>query len=60
MNNSVFGKTMENLRNGFSIELVKDAEKAEKLVKKPNFVDVKIFDEFFDCNQDEKDAGGHE
>ena len=46
MNNSVFGKTMENLRKRVSIELVKDAEKAEKLVKQPNFVDVKIFDEF--------------
>ena len=46
MNNSVFGKTMENLRKRVSIELVKDAEKAEKLVTKPNFVDVKIFDEF--------------
>ena len=46
MNNSVFGKTMENLRKRVSIELVKDAEKAEKLVMKPNFVDVKIFDEF--------------
>ena len=46
MNNSVFGKTMENLRKRVSIELVKDAEKAEKLVNKPNFVDVKIFDEF--------------
>ena len=46
MNNSVFGKTMENLRKRVSIELVKDAEKVEKLVNKPNFVDVKIFDEF--------------
>ena len=46
MNNSVFGKTMENLRKRVSIELVKDAERAEKLVTKPNFVDVKIFDEF--------------
>ena len=46
MNNSVFGKTMENLRKRVSIELVKDAEKAEKLVNKPNFVEVKIFDEF--------------
>ena len=46
MNNSVFGKTMENLRKRVSIELVKDAEKAEKLVKQPNFADLKIFDEF--------------
>ena len=46
MNNSVFGKTMENLRKRVSIELVKDAEKAEKLVNKSNFVEMKIFDEF--------------
>ena len=46
MNNSVFGKTMESLRKRVSIELVKDAERAEKLINKPNFVDVKIFDEF--------------
>ena len=46
MNNSVFGKTMKNLRKRVSIELVKDAERAEKLVNKPNFVDLKIFDEF--------------
>ena len=37
---------MENLRKRVSIELVKDAEKAEKLVKQPNFADLKIFDEF--------------
>ena len=46
MNNSVFGKTMENLRKRVSIELVKDADRAEKLTMKPNFVDLKIFDEF--------------
>ena len=46
MNNSVFGKTMENLRKRVSIELVKDADRAEKLVMKPNFADLKIFDEF--------------
>ena len=46
MNNSVFGKTMENVRNRVSIELVKDAEKAAKLVNKPNFEELKIFDEF--------------
>ena len=46
MNNSVFGKTMENLRKRITIELVKDVKRAEKLVSKPNFADVKIFDEF--------------
>ena len=46
MNNSVFGKTIENLRKRVSIHLVKEVEKAEKLVNKSNFADVKIFDEF--------------
>ena len=46
MDNSVFGKTMENVRNRVSIELVKDAERAAKLVNKPNFEELKIFDEF--------------
>ena len=46
MNNSVFGKTMENVRKRVSIELVKDAERAAKLVNKPNFEELKIFDEF--------------
>ena len=45
MNNSVFGKTMENIRNRVSIHLIKNAEKAEKLVNKPNFDVLKIFDE---------------
>ena len=46
MNNSVFGKTMENVRKRVKIELVKDAERAAKLVNQPNFEDLKIFDEF--------------
>ena len=46
MNNSVFGKTMENVRKRVKIELVKDEKKAAKLVNKPNFEELKIFDEF--------------
>ena len=37
MNNSVFGKTMENIRNRSVIKLVTDKIKAEKLTVKPNF-----------------------
>ena len=37
MNNSVFGKTMENIRNRVDIKLVTDEKKAEKLSAKPNF-----------------------
>ena len=46
MNNSVFGKTMGNIRNRVYIYLIKDVEEAEKLVINPNFDDLKIFDEF--------------
>ena len=45
MNNSVFGKTMENIRNRSVIKLVTDKIKAEKLVAKPNFKHCNIFNE---------------
>ena len=37
MNNSVFGKTMENIRNRVDIKLVNNKKQAEKLSAKPNF-----------------------
>ena len=43
MNNSVFGKTMENIRNRVNINLVNDREKAKKLTPKPNFKHLNIF-----------------
>ena len=43
MNNSVFGKTMENIRNRVDIKLVTDKKKAEKLSTKPNFKHCNIF-----------------
>ena len=45
MNNSVFGKTMENIRNRVDIKLVTDKKKAEKLAAKPNFHHCNIFNE---------------
>ena len=45
MNNSVFGKTMENIRNRVDVKLVNNREKAEKLSAKPNFEHLTIFDE---------------
>ena len=45
MNNSVFGKTMEDIRNRVDIKLVTDKIKAEKLAAKPNFKHCNIFSE---------------
>ena len=43
MNNSVFGKTMENIRNRVNVKLVNSGEKFKKLAAKPNFIGRKIF-----------------
>ena len=45
MNNAVFGKTMENIRNRVNIKLVNMGEKFKKLVAKPNYKDRIIFNE---------------
>ena len=46
MNNSVFGKTMENIRNRVVVKLVNTQEKLKKLVAKPNLKSPpKIFSE---------------
>ena len=45
MNNSVYGKTCENLRKRFDVRLVTDQKKLSKLVSKPSFVNSKIFNE---------------
>jgi hypothetical protein len=44
-NNSVFGKTMENIRNRINIELVCDWKRAKKLIAKPNFHSSIIYTE---------------
>ena len=45
MNNSVFGKTMENLRKRVDVRLVTNKEKLLKLSSKPSYVSAKIFNE---------------
>ena len=45
MNNSVFGKTMENLRKRVDVKLVTNEKKLLKWVSRPTYVSSKIFNE---------------
>jgi hypothetical protein len=45
MNNSVFGKTMENPRKRLDVRLVSDEDKLKKLTSSPTFTSLKIFNE---------------
>ena len=44
MNNSVFGKTIENIRKRQNINLINNRKKAAKLTSRPNFDRATIFD----------------
>ena len=45
MNTSVFGKTMENIRNRVDIKLITNEKEAKELISKPNFYHRTIFTE---------------
>ena len=45
MNNSVFGKTIENLHKRVDVRLVTNEKKLDKLTSKPTYVSSKIFNE---------------
>ena len=45
MNNSVFGKTMENIRNRVDVQLINSESKAMKLTAKPSYDHLTISDE---------------
>ena len=47
MNNSVFGKTTENLRKRINVKLVNNAKDYVKCINKPSFVSQKIFSKNF-------------
>ena len=45
MNNSVFGKTLENIRHHVNVELICTQERFRKVLAKPNMNSFSIFDE---------------
>ena len=45
MSNSVFGKSMENVRKRKNIHLVTEEIRLNKLISKPGYMGSKIFDE---------------
>ena len=55
MNNSVFGKTIENIRKRQNVILIDNKKNANKLSSKPNFERCTIFDENFNKVSYEED-----
>ena len=55
MNNSVFGKTLENIRNRVDIRLISSDKVAQKLAAKPNYDHCTIFNQNLHCRLHEED-----
>ena len=47
MNNSLFGKTMENVRKHRDIKLVTTDKRKNQLVSEPNYHTIKYFSDYF-------------
>ena len=56
MNNSVFGKTMKNVRNHRDIKLVTSDKRRKRLVSELNYHSHKKFFRKFNGNGNEKDT----
>ena len=54
MNNSVFGKTMENIRNHKDIKLVTTDKKRNKLVSEPNYHTINLISEYLSIIETKK------
>ena len=54
MNNSVYGKTMENFRKRIKVKLINNAKDYEKYASKPSFVLRKIFSKYIAFNHEIK------
>ena len=59
INNSVFGKTIENVRKQGDIKLVPTDEKRNKLVSEQSYHTTKLFQKFF-SNRNEKNKSKNE
>ena len=60
MNNSVFGKTMENVRKHEDIELVTTDKRRNQLVPEPNYHTAKWFSKCLLANKNEENKNKNE